>query len=112
MVATAIKHATKSIIWTTEVLQGFEQLKAMVNTCPKLYFINNAYKVVLYTDASDYAQLDHTCVGSLQRAMGRKRERNQKDSSVARLAELKCDGQQSKRKRMPFIGRWVSWMTY
>ena len=61
MVATANKHATKTIIWTTEGLQGFEKLKAMVNACPKLYFINNAYKVVLYTDASDYAQ-EHTCV--------------------------------------------------
>ena len=74
MVATAIKHATKSIIWTTEVLQGFEQLKAMVNTCPKLYFINNAYKVLIYTDASDYAHGAYLCQIN---PTGRKREMNQ-----------------------------------
>ena len=61
MVATANKHATKTITWTTEGLQGFEKLKAMVNACPKLYFINNAYKVVLYTDASDYAHGAYLC---------------------------------------------------
>ena len=61
MVATANKHATKSIIWTKEGLQGFEQLKAMVNTSPKLYFINNAYMVVLYTDALDYAHGAYLC---------------------------------------------------
>ena len=33
----------------------------MVNACPKLYFINNAYKVVLYTDASDYAHGAYLC---------------------------------------------------
>jgi len=43
MVAIANKHVTKTITWTSEGLQGFETLKAMVNACPKLYFINNAY---------------------------------------------------------------------
>jgi hypothetical protein len=74
MVATANQHATKTITWTTGGLQGFEKLKAMVNACPKLYFINNAYKVVLYTDASDYAH------GAYLRQVlekGRTRERNQ-----------------------------------
>ena len=33
----------------------------MVNACPKLYFINNAYKVVLYTDASDYVHGAYMC---------------------------------------------------
>ena len=61
MVATANKNATKTITWTTEGLHGFEKLKAMVNSCPKLYFINNAYKVVLYTDASDYAHGAYLC---------------------------------------------------
>ena len=42
-------------------LQGFEKLKAMVNACPKLYFINNAYKVVLYTEATDYAYGAYLC---------------------------------------------------
>jgi len=54
MVAAANKHATKTIAWTEDALQGFEQLKHMVNTCPKLYFINRTYKILLYRDASDY----------------------------------------------------------
>ena len=54
MVAAANKHSTKVITLTNNALQGFE-LKQMVNTYPKLYFINNTYKIVLYTDALDYA---------------------------------------------------------
>ena len=61
MVAAAKKHATKTITWTEDALQGFEQLKHMVNTCPKLYFINSTYKIVLYTDASDYAHGAYLC---------------------------------------------------
>jgi len=33
----------------------------MVNTCLKLYFINYTYKIVLYTDASDYAHGAYLC---------------------------------------------------
>ena len=55
MVAAANKHSTKTITWTEDAPQGFEQLKHMVNTCPKLYFMNNMHKIVLYSDASDYA---------------------------------------------------------
>ena len=61
MVATANKHATKTITGTTEGLQGFEKFNAIVNACPKLYFINNACKVVLYTDAPDYAHGAYLC---------------------------------------------------
>jgi len=61
MVARANNHATKTITWTTEGLQGFEELKAMVNACTELNFINNVYKVVLYTDASDYAHGAYLC---------------------------------------------------
>ena len=57
----ANKNATKTVAWTTEGLHGFDKLKAMVNSCPKLYFINNAYKVVLFTDASDYAHGAYLC---------------------------------------------------
>ena len=61
MVAAANKHATKPITWTEDALQGFEQLKHMVNTCSKLYFINSTYKIVLYTDALDYAHGAYLC---------------------------------------------------
>jgi len=54
MVAAANKHSTKSITWTDDALHVFE-LKDMVNACVKLYFINRTYKILLYTDASDYA---------------------------------------------------------
>jgi hypothetical protein len=33
----------------------------MVNSCHKLYFIKNAYKVVLYTDISDNAHGAYLC---------------------------------------------------
>ena len=42
--------------WTDDALHGFEKLKTMMNACPKLYFINRTYKILLYTDASDYAR--------------------------------------------------------
>ena len=64
----------------------------MVNACPKLYFINNAYKVVLYTDASDYAHGAYLCQIA-PNGEGRNIERNQYDFSEAHSAELKCDGQ-------------------
>jgi len=61
MVAAANKHATMTITSTEDTLQGFEKLKHMVNTCPVLYFINNTYKIVLYTDASGYAHGAYLC---------------------------------------------------
>ena len=53
MVAAANKHSTKAITWTDDALHGFEKLKTMANACPKLYFINSTYKILLYTNASD-----------------------------------------------------------
>ena len=44
-----------------EALLGFEQLKNMVKTYHKLYFINSTYKIVPYTDASDYAHGTYSC---------------------------------------------------
>jgi len=76
----------------------------MVNACPKLYFINNAYNVVLYTDASDDAQGAYLC----QIAPTGEGEEMQEEPIrflVAHLVELKVDGQQSKRKLMQSIGR-------
>jgi len=34
---------------------------ALINACPKLYVINRVYKVVLYTEASDYAHEASLC---------------------------------------------------
>ena len=38
----------------------FERLKALENTCPKLYFVdyytNDTLPIILYTDASDHAR--------------------------------------------------------
>ena len=66
IVEAANKHVTKIITWTEDALQGFEQLKHMANTCPKLNFINNTYKIVLYTGASDYTHGAH--LGQLEPA--------------------------------------------
>ena len=44
-----------------DALHGFEKLKTMVNACPKLYFINNTNKILLYKDASDYAHGAYLC---------------------------------------------------
>jgi len=52
---------SKTITWTEDALQGFEQLKHMINTYPKLYSINNTYKIVLYTDALDYEHGAYQC---------------------------------------------------
>ena len=48
----------------------------MVNACPKLYFVNNSYKVVLYMDESDYAHGAYLCQIA-PTGEGRKRERKQ-----------------------------------
>ena len=61
MVAAANKQSTKTITWTDVAPNGFETLKTMVNACPKLYFINSTYKIILYTDASDYAHGVYLC---------------------------------------------------
>jgi len=54
-VAIATKQKTKALSWTTEGYVAFEKLKALVNSCPKLYFIDYQLPIILYTDASDYA---------------------------------------------------------
>ena len=40
MVALATKQKTKALSWTTEGYVALEKLKALVNSCPKLYFID------------------------------------------------------------------------
>ena len=45
----------KSLAWTLDGHIAFEKLKALVNNCPKLYFIDYNLPVIPYNDASDYA---------------------------------------------------------
>ena len=61
MVALATKQKTKALSWTTEGYVAFEKLKALVNSCPKLIFIDYQLPIILYTDASDYAHGAYLC---------------------------------------------------
>ena len=74
----------------------------MVNSCPKLYFINNTYKLVLYMDPSDYR---HGAYLSQLVPTGDRDESREEPirSSVAHLVELK-DGRQSKKKHLLCTG--------
>jgi hypothetical protein len=55
MVALANTKRTKEILWDPEAEASFERLKELINECPKLYYLNEKYPIVLCTDASDYA---------------------------------------------------------
>jgi transposase InsO family protein len=61
MVTAATKHSHKTLTWTTDGHESFQRLKQLVNTCAKLYFIDYKLKIVLYTDASDYAHGAYLC---------------------------------------------------
>ena len=61
MVALSIKHSTELLTWTSEGQLAFERLKASVNNCPKLYFVDYKLPIVLYTDDSDYAHGAYLC---------------------------------------------------
>jgi hypothetical protein len=55
MVTAATRLKSKYIQWTDSSKDAFVTLKRMINACPKLYLIDNASRIVLCTDASDYA---------------------------------------------------------
>ena len=55
MVTEANKMKSKNITWTEIAKASFAKTKEMINACPKLYFINYTAKIILCTDASDYA---------------------------------------------------------
>ena len=59
MVASVTKQKTLS--WIQDGRIVFERLKTLVNDSPKLYFIDYNLPVILYTDASDYAQGIYLC---------------------------------------------------
>ena len=61
MVAFATNQKSKALSWTTEGYVAIEKLKALVNSRPKLYFIDYQLPIILYTDASDYAHVAYLC---------------------------------------------------
>jgi transposase InsO family protein len=61
MLTAATKAVTKTITWTEQGTDAFYKLKDLVNKCPKLYFIDYNLKIILYTDASDYAHGAYLC---------------------------------------------------
>ena len=61
MVASTTKQNIKSLEWSPDGHIAFEKLKALINNCPKLYFIDYNLPVILYTDSSDYAHGAYLC---------------------------------------------------
>ena len=56
MVSAANKQIVKMVtLWTSADRAAFKTLKERMTACPKLYFIKKEYKIILYTNASDYA---------------------------------------------------------
>jgi hypothetical protein len=61
MVTVTTRNKIKQLTWTNEGHLAFERLKALVNVCPKLYFIDYALRIILYTDSSEYAHGAYLC---------------------------------------------------
>ena len=53
MVTITTRNKIKLLTWTNEGHLAFETLKALVNVCSKLYFIDYSLRIILYTNASD-----------------------------------------------------------
>ena len=66
MVANATKLINKGINWDEETNTSFDKPKDLVQNCQKLYFIDYSLKIILYTDASDYAHGAYLCQERLQ----------------------------------------------
>ena len=60
-VLTVNKKIVKMITWTAAGRIAFKTLNDLVNEFPKLYFIKKEYKIILHTDASDYAHGAYLC---------------------------------------------------
>jgi hypothetical protein len=50
-----VANKSKHIIWTDAAHVAFHKLKDLVNSCPKLYYVDYTLPIYLCTDASDYA---------------------------------------------------------
>ena len=55
VVTEANRMKSKNLTWTEIAKASFAKTKEMINACPKLFFINYTAKIILCTDASDYA---------------------------------------------------------
>ena len=63
MVALATKQKTKALSWITEGYVAFEKLKALVNSCPKLYLYSSTIKYLSYcTQTRLITRMAHTYV--------------------------------------------------
>ena len=49
------RKTSKIVTWTSSGRAAFKKLKDLVNAFPKIYIIKKEYKIILYTDASDYS---------------------------------------------------------
>jgi len=47
------KPKTK-LVWSQENIEVFKKIKSAINSCPKLYFLDDVSPIFLHTDASDY----------------------------------------------------------
>jgi len=92
MVTVTIRNKIKLLTWTNEGHLAFERLKALVNVCTKVYFIDYSLRIILYTDASDYA---HGIFVSLK---------SQFVSWVAYSTGPRYIGELLRRRLAPFIG--------
>jgi len=48
-------HPRLHIAWTPELLEELAVVKRAINDCPRLFFVDDHSKVIVHTDASDYA---------------------------------------------------------
>ena len=107
LVADTAKSKTKSLLWTSTTRTAFEKIKNLVNQCQKLYFIDYSLKIILYTDASDYAHGAYLC-------QERVHENGTTEEPIrfwgGHFMVPKLGGQLLKRKRMQFTGHFCGWM--
>jgi len=50
----AAYDAKRHLQWSDETTKAFQEVRAAVNECPKVYFTNTAHPIFVATDASDY----------------------------------------------------------
>jgi hypothetical protein len=48
------KKRNIKILWNTQCIEAFENIKIAINECQKMYFIEKARDIILETDASDF----------------------------------------------------------
>ena len=49
------------LVWTKESLEAFDKIKAAINACPKLFYMDAVSPIHLYTDASDIGVVAYLC---------------------------------------------------